>query len=112
MKYEKSIGAIVFRERKASKEAISNKVIREYLVLAYPRIEKPTEIIWGFPKGKVEEGEGETETARREVAEETNLSEVSFVEGFKEKEKYLFKKGVNLLIKRSSIFWPKRRRER
>lgn len=33
---------------------------------------------WDFPKGEVEDGEDPFETARREVAEETGLSELDF----------------------------------
>ena len=38
---------------------------------------------WGFPKGHVEPGETERETAAREIWEETGLR-VRFIEGFRE----------------------------
>lgn len=38
---------------------------------------------WGFPKGHVEPGESEHETAAREILEETGLR-VRFVNGFRE----------------------------
>lgn len=42
---------------------------------------------YSFPKGHTEEGETETETARREIFEETGLEPV-FIEGFRETEEY------------------------
>ena len=45
----------------------------------------------GFPKGHVEPGETEEETARREILEETGLEPV-FLEGFRETEIYDLKK--------------------
>lgn len=47
---------------------------------------------WGFPKGHVEPGESERETAIREVHEETGLN-VSFRERFYERIYYLTGKG-------------------
>lgn len=35
---------------------------------------------WGFPKGAVEEGESEEEAARRELAEETGLHELEYID--------------------------------
>ena len=43
---------------------------------------------WGFVKGHVEDNETEKETALRELKEETGLSKVEFIEGFKEKTHY------------------------
>ena len=54
MKYEKSCGAVVFDE---------NKVLIIQQVKGH----------WGFPKGHVEDGETEVQTAVREIKEETNL---------------------------------------
>jgi len=42
---------------------------------------------WDFPKGKVEDGESEKETALREVLEETGLS-ISMKNDFREEVKY------------------------
>lgn len=54
MKYEKSCGAVIFD---------NDKVLLIQQVAGH----------WGFPKGHVEEGETEVETAIREIKEETNL---------------------------------------
>lgn len=42
---------------------------------------------WGFPKGHIEKGESEEETAYREVLEETGIR-VELLKGFKEKVEY------------------------
>lgn len=95
MKYEKSSGAIIFKE-------VAGK--RQYLLLAYPGMTDKEKIYWGFPKGHVDAGESDEETARREIGEETGLSQYSFVEGFKEKENYLFKREGELVNKTSVYF--------
>ena len=52
---------------------------------------------WGFPKGHIEKGETIEDTARREIEEETGISDIDFIEGFKEWIKYFFKlKGKNI----------------
>ena len=54
MKYEKSCGTIVIND---------NKVL----------VIQQKQGFWGFPKGHMEQGENEIETAIRETKEETNL---------------------------------------
>lgn len=54
MKYEKSCGAVIFD---------GDKVLVIQQVKGH----------WGFPKGHVENGETEVQTAVREIKEETNL---------------------------------------
>ena len=96
MKYEKSAGTIIFKEGDRVEGLVASRV---YLLLAYPGIKDKEKIIWGFPKGGVDEGESEDATARREVTEETGLTELSFVSGFKEKEKYLYKREGDFIRK-------------
>ena len=72
MKYEKSCGAVVF-----TREGGEIK----YLVI------KSLTGIYGFPKGHVEQGETEEETALREVLEETGIS-VALLSGFRVEEEY------------------------
>jgi ADP-ribose pyrophosphatase len=44
---------------------------------------------WGFPKGHIEYGESELETAKREIFEETGIENVKFVDGFKIEDIYI-----------------------
>lgn len=61
MTWEKSCGAVVF--------TVENGQIRYLLV-------QGLEGVYGFPKGHMEPGETETETALREIREETNVHAV------------------------------------
>lgn len=90
MKFEKSAGAVVFREKQLT---IDNAQLakREYLLLAHKSMSKEGKIIWDFPKGLIAEGETERKTAEREVNEETGLSEFSLIEGFRETIKIFYK---------------------
>ena len=56
---EKSCGAVVFRKSASKLEFIA--------------VKSKANGHWGFPKGHVETGESEAETAIREVFEETGL---------------------------------------
>ncbi len=87
MPREKSAGAIIFRTENG---------IKYYLLLHYAPSEPGKRGQWGFAKGHVEEGETEEETARREVAEETGIKDLKIISGFKELEKYFFRKSYGL----------------
>ena len=89
MPIEKSAGAVIFRKE-------GNKIY--YLLLHYPSSAKAPKEYWDFPKGHIEKGENLEETVKREIEEETGLTDIKFVEGFKEGIKYFFKfKEVNIL---------------
>jgi len=89
MPVEKSAGAVIFRKE-------NDKPF--FLLLHYPSSAKAPKDYWDFPKGHIEKGENEIETARREVEEETGLKDIEFIEGFKETIKYFFKfEGKNIL---------------
>jgi 8-oxo-dGTP pyrophosphatase MutT (NUDIX family) len=77
MRRERSAGAIIFREEK-------RKIY--YLLLHYESGH------WDFPKGHIEKEEEEKETVKREVREETGLRDIKFIQGFKEKIQYFFRK--------------------
>lgn len=74
---EKSSGAIIFYR------GASNKI--EYLLLKHELGH------WDFPKGHIENGETVKQAARREIKEETGLTNVKFTPGFKEHVKYFYK---------------------
>ena len=88
MPIEKSAGAIIFRKD-------GNTIY--YLLLHYPSENKKE--YWGFPKGRIEKGEKLEETAKREVEEETGLKDLVFIKGFKEWEKYFFKREKQNIFK-------------
>ena len=76
MREQKSAGIVLFRSD-------SNK--NEFLLLNYPQGH------WGFIKGKVEPGETPYETASRETKEETEISNIKFIDGFEESVEYDFR---------------------
>lgn len=79
MKREKSCGALVFRKHGESYD----------LVLLRHRFGGH----WSFPKGHVEAGENERQTAQREVREETGVR-IRILDGFRESVEYFPKPGV------------------
>jgi bis(5'-nucleosidyl)-tetraphosphatase len=82
MPSEKSCGTVVFR---------SDAGTRLYLILHYE------EGHWDFPKGHVEEGESETETALRELEEETGIKDAELVFGFHESLEYFYRReGITM----------------
>lgn len=73
IKQEKSCGAVVFHQT-------GNQI--EYLLLRHRNGNH-----WGFPKGHVEAGETENETALREIYEEAGLR-VRLLDGFRQTVEY------------------------
>ena len=73
---ERSAGAVIFRRTPRG---------RVYLLLQNAGR-------WDFPKGGIEEGEGETDTARREVEEEAGLKNLMFLPGFQEVIEYFYRR--------------------
>lgn len=71
--YEKSCGAAVFQRMEGE--------------LRFLLVKNKNGRHWGFPKGHIEAGESEQDTALREVREETGLR-VSILDGFREISKY------------------------
>ncbi len=79
---ERSAGAVVFKEGEGG--------ARSYLLLL-------NNGRWDFPKGNMEEGETELQTVLREVAEETALSDLSMVPGFRRVVEYFYRRdGKNV----------------
>ena len=88
MKTEKSCGAVVFTEE--------NHRIR-YVII------QSKEGIYGFPKGHMEPGETEEETALREVREETGLS-VNIRPGFRTEDSHRFTRSGEQINKHIVYF--------
>ncbi|MBE6753228.1 MAG: NUDIX domain-containing protein [Ruminococcaceae bacterium] len=85
---EKSCGAVVFTKE--------NGCIR-YLII------QSREGFYGFPKGHMESGETEVQTALREIAEETGLS-VNIIDGFRTVDSHPFERDGETRMKHIVYF--------
>lgn len=81
MPREKSAGAIIYR--------IENNA-PHYLLLHYPSGH------WEFAKGHIEDGETDEQTVRREIQEETGVTDITIIPGFKEYIKYFFRNNYDM----------------
>jgi len=88
---ERSAGAVVFY-------ADSSHAEPEYLLLNY------TAGHWDFPKGNIEKGEVEKQAAAREIREETGISNVEFIEGFRMIIDYRYRRGRRLIQKEVALY--------
>ena len=79
---ERSAGAVVFKETGDGEKS--------YLLLLNAGH-------WDFPKGNMEPGETELETVLREVAEETGLTRIALIPGFRRVIEYYYRRdGKNV----------------
>jgi bis(5'-nucleosidyl)-tetraphosphatase len=70
----------------------------EYLLLHYATGH------WDFPKGNIEAGENEKQTAIREIREETGITDIEFFDGFRMKIKYTYRHGKKLVRKEVALY--------
>lgn len=89
---EQSAGTVLFIEE--SKEKL-------FLLLHYPTGH------WDFVKGKIENNESLEQAAIRETKEETGISDIEFIKGFKEKIEYSFKFNGDSVQKEVIFFLAK-----
>jgi bis(5'-nucleosidyl)-tetraphosphatase len=85
---EKSCGAVVFLK--------SSEV--KYLLLRYGAGH------WDFVKGNVEPNESEKDTVIRELREETGIVDAHFVDGFREKIEYFYRRQGTTIHKQVVFF--------
>lgn len=88
---EKSVGAVIFRDSGEPKFLL---LLHRYRTEYYD-----------FCKGNVEEGEGEKETIEREIQEETGITDVKFVPGFRERITYSYKRLEGGMVNKEVIFY-------
>lgn len=60
--------------------------------------------MWDFPRGLIEKGETPEEDIKREVKEETGISGVKFIKGFKEKVDWFYKKNGQTTFKEATYY--------
>ncbi len=89
---EQSAGTVLFIEE--SREKL-------FLLLHYPTGH------WDFVKGKIEKNESLEHAAIRETKEETGITDIEFVKGFKEKIEYGFKFNGDIVQKEVIFFLAK-----
>ena len=85
VKYEKSCGIVV----------VNNESI---LLLHYPSGH------WDFPKGHVDGAETEHETAIRELFEETSITDIDFIHGFRYATSYHYRRNRHIFQKKVVYF--------
>lgn len=100
MLLQKSAGAVIYHKSRQDK----NEEVR-YLLLHYPSGSRiPDKDYWDFPKGYIEVDENPQEAAKREVEEETGLTDIEFIEGFEEQIKYFFQFEDKTILKIVTFF--------
>ncbi|MBI4142808.1 NUDIX domain-containing protein [Candidatus Uhrbacteria bacterium] len=90
--YERSVGALIVRRGEPPRREV------HYLLLRYPGG------YWEFPRGHVEAGEREHATARREIREETGITSLRFIDGFREGYRFHFQREGKMIAKDAIIY--------
>lgn len=90
MEREKSTGAVIF---------YSKAHTIYYLVVQYRHQG------WEFVRGHIEPGEREIETAQREIAEETKLEDLQFIDNFREEKTWTFTKSDGTPVTKQAVFF-------
>lgn len=88
MPREKSCGVVVFKKDREVK----------YLLLYYEAGH------WEFSKGLVEKNENEKTTAMRELKEETGITDAQFIDGFREKISYFYRREGKTFYKEAVYY--------
>jgi 8-oxo-dGTP pyrophosphatase MutT (NUDIX family) len=80
--YEKSAGCVVFLDKSG----------KRFYLLLHKEASAQYKESWSFPKGLVEKGEDDKDTARRETQEEAGITDLEFFPGFRERVHYMYMK--------------------
>ena len=98
---ETSVGAFIY------------KIEKEEILFLLVYSERNNE--WGFPKGHVEPNETELETAKREINEETGITDIEFIKNFRCTDTYKIKGTLSTtkdrIIDKNVIYYLARTRE-
>ena len=88
------------------------KIERSAGVILYRQVEQQTLFLlldygshWDYPKGHVEAGEDDVTAARRELQEETGITEADLLDGFAREMTYTFRGRSGQLIRKTVIFF-------
>lgn len=87
---ERSAGFVVFHVDSAAKA-------RTYLLLDYGHY-------WDYPKGHVEPGEDDLTAATRELVEETGITRIDVLPGFRKEMTYFFR-AKGKLVRKTVVFF-------
>lgn len=87
---ERSAGILLYHDDDAG--------VRRFLLLDYGSH-------WDYPKGHVEPGEDDPAAARRELQEETGITQADFIDGFSREMTYVFRSRKGGLIRKTVIFF-------
>lgn len=93
--HERSAGFILYRVEPGDGPAAGRV---RYLLLDYGRH-------WDFPKGHVEKGEDDLGAATRETDEETGITDLRVVPGFRHEIAYFFRHKAKGLIRKTVVFY-------
>ena len=88
MPSEKSCGAVIFRRNGANK----------YLLLHYEGGH------WDFVKGHVEKNESERQTVLRETEEEAGITDLTYIEGYREPISYFYRRAGRT-VRKEVVFY-------
>ena len=92
---EISVGAIIYKKT-------SENIL---FLLVYSKRNKE----WGFAKGHIEQNETEFQTAKREIKEETGITNITFIKNFRETDSYKIKGTLpstkNRIINKKVIYY-------
>lgn len=90
MKLERSAGVLLYH--------VAQDSVRRFLLLDYGSH-------WDYAKGHVEPGEDDITAARRELQEETGITQAEFVPDFSREITYVFRGRRGQLIKKTVVFF-------